>query len=95
MQPLRWNYRPDHLRAPALVCGFKGWNDAGDAASSAVSFVGDALGAREFATIDPEDFYDFQATRPRITLTDDRRLAPSSGPTSSSTRCASRARLAT
>jgi predicted ATP-grasp superfamily ATP-dependent carboligase len=70
MQPLRWNYRPDHLRAPALVCGFKGWNDAGDAASSAVSFVGDALGAREFATIDPEEFYDFQATRPRIRLTD-------------------------
>jgi proteasome assembly chaperone (PAC2) family protein len=70
MQPLHWNYRPDHLRAPALVCGFKGWNDAGDAASSAVSFVGEALGAREFASIDPEDFYDFQATRPRIKLTD-------------------------
>jgi proteasome assembly chaperone (PAC2) family protein len=70
MQPLRWNYRPDSLRAPALVCGFKGWNDAGDAASTAVSFVGDALGAREFASIDPEDFYDFQATRPRIKLDD-------------------------
>jgi proteasome assembly chaperone (PAC2) family protein len=70
MQPLHWNYRPDHLRAPALVCGFKGWNDAGDAASSAVTFVGEALGAREFASIDPEDFYDFQATRPRIKLTD-------------------------
>ncbi|MCL2418453.1 MAG: PAC2 family protein [Conexibacteraceae bacterium] len=70
MQPLRWNYRPDHLRAPALVCGFKGWNDAGDAASSAVSFVGETLGAREFASIDPEDFYDFQATRPQIKLTD-------------------------
>ncbi len=70
MQPLRWNYRPDHLRAPALICGFKGWNDAGDAASSAVSFVGEALGAREFATIDPEEFYDFQATRPQIKLDD-------------------------
>ena len=70
MQPLRWNYRPDGLRAPALVCGFQGWNDAGDAASSAVSFVGEALGAREFATIDPEEFYDFQATRPRIKLTE-------------------------
>jgi proteasome assembly chaperone (PAC2) family protein len=70
MQPLHWNYRPDHLRAPALVCGFKGWNDAGDAASSAVSFVGEALGARAFASIDPEDFYDFQAVRPRIKLSD-------------------------
>jgi predicted ATP-grasp superfamily ATP-dependent carboligase len=70
MQPLRWDYRPDGLRAPALVCAFKGWNDAADAASTALEFVGGALNARRFATIDPEDFYDFQATRPRITLVD-------------------------
>ncbi|HEX2016040.1 MAG TPA: PAC2 family protein [Solirubrobacteraceae bacterium] len=70
MQPLIWERRPDGLRAPALVCAFKGWNDAGDAASAAVSFVGSALGATRFARIDPEDFYDFQATRPRIRLTD-------------------------
>jgi proteasome assembly chaperone (PAC2) family protein len=70
MQPLQWEYRPDGLRAPALVCAFKGWNDASDAASSAVSFVGSALGARRFATIDPEEFYDFQATRPRIKMVD-------------------------
>jgi proteasome assembly chaperone (PAC2) family protein len=70
MQPLQWEYRPDGLRAPALVCAFKGWNDASDAASTAITFVGGALGARRFATIDPEDFYDFQATRPRISLVD-------------------------
>src|SRR5437588_2728369 len=68
MQPLQWEYRPDGLRAPAVVCAFKGWNDAADAASSAVAFVGSALGAQRFATIDPEDFYDFQATRPRIQM---------------------------
>ncbi len=68
MQPLQWEYRPDGLRAPALVCAFKGWNDAADAASSAITFVGGALGARRFATIDPEEFYDFQATRPRIRM---------------------------
>jgi proteasome assembly chaperone (PAC2) family protein len=68
MQPLQWEYRPDGLRAPALICAFKGWNDAADAASTAITFVGGALGARRFATIDPEDFYDFQATRPRIKL---------------------------
>ena len=45
MQPLRWDRRPDGLRAPALVCAFKGWNDAGDAASSALQFFGSALGA--------------------------------------------------
>ena len=59
MQPLQWERRPDGLRAPALVCAFKGWNDAGDAASAALTFVGSALSAQRFAVIDPEDFYDF------------------------------------
>lgn len=70
MQPLQWKYRPDGLRAPAMVCAFKGWNDAGDAASSAVTFFGDSLGARQFASIDPEEFYDFQSVRPQIKLND-------------------------
>ena len=70
MQPLQWEHRPAGLRAPALVCAFKGWNDAADAASSAIEFVGSSLGAQRFATIDPEEFYDFQATRPRTKLAD-------------------------
>src|SRR5947209_19355254 len=70
MKPLRWDYRPEGLRAPALICAFKGWNDASDSASTAITFVGGALGARRFAHIDPEEFYDFQATRPRIKLVD-------------------------
>src|ERR1700722_8451098 len=68
MQPLIWDRRPDGLRAPAMVCAFQGWNDAGDAASSAVSFISGALDARRFARIDSEDFYDFQANRPLISL---------------------------
>ncbi len=51
-----------------MVCAFKGWNDAGDAASSAVSFLASALGARRFARLDPEEFFDFQANRPCIKL---------------------------
>ena len=70
MQPLQWEYRPDGLRAPALICAFKGWNDAADAASSAITFVAGALSARRFATIDPEEFYDFQSTRPQVKLVD-------------------------
>jgi len=66
MQPFIWDRRPDGLRAPAMVCAFQGWNDAGDAASSAVSFLADALGARRFARIDSEEFYDFQANRPCV-----------------------------
>src|ERR671915_1086458 len=69
MQPLRWDRRPDGLRAPALVCAFKGWNDAGESASSALTFLGAALGAERFAVIDPEEFVDFQATRPTVRLT--------------------------
>jgi predicted ATP-grasp superfamily ATP-dependent carboligase len=66
MQPLIWDRRPDGLRAPAMVCAFQGWNDAGDAASSAVSFLASSLKARSFARIDSEEFYDFQANRPCI-----------------------------
>ncbi|HLW95681.1 MAG TPA: PAC2 family protein [Solirubrobacteraceae bacterium] len=70
MQPLIWDHRPDGLRAPALVCAFTGWNDAGDAASSALSFVGASLGAERFAHIDPEEFYDFQTVRPKVRIVD-------------------------
>ncbi len=54
-----------------MVCAFQGWNDAGDAASSAVAFLASALDARRFAQIDPEEFYDFQANRPCIRFGDD------------------------
>src|ERR1035441_6389051 len=73
MQPLIWDRRPDGLRAPTLVCAFQGWNDAGDAASSAVSFLASSLSARRFARIDSEEFYDFQANRPSIRFGEDGR----------------------
>ena len=72
MQPLIWEHRPDGLRAPALVCAFTGWNDAGDAASAALQFLGASLQATRFARIYPEDFFDFQATRPKIKLVEGR-----------------------
>src|ERR687893_102095 len=72
MQPLRWDRRPSGLRAPALVCAFKGWNDAGESASSALTFVGAGLEAERFAVIDPEEFVDFQATRPTVRLAEGR-----------------------
>src|ERR1044072_2187327 len=66
MQPLQWERRPDGLRAPAIVCAFKGWNDAGDAASTAVQFVGTPPGAARFPSLAPEEFYDFESTRPQV-----------------------------
>jgi predicted ATP-grasp superfamily ATP-dependent carboligase len=72
MQPLIWEHRPDGLRAPALICAFTGWNDAGDAASAGLQYLGASLKATRFARIDPEDFYDFQATRPKIKFVEGR-----------------------
>src|SRR6202161_579998 len=68
MQPLVWDRRPDGLRAPAMVCSFSGWNDAGDAASTATAFLTQALGAERFAQVDTEEFYDFQANRPHVQI---------------------------
>jgi predicted ATP-grasp superfamily ATP-dependent carboligase len=53
-----------------MVCAFQGWNDAGDAASTAVSFLASSLNARRFARIDSEEFYDFQANRPCVRFAD-------------------------
>ena len=53
-----------------MVCAFKGWNDAGEAASSAVSFLASSLEARRFAQIDSEEFYDFQSNRPCVRFSD-------------------------
>ncbi len=72
MEPLVWDRRPDGLRAPALICAFKGWNDASEAASTALTFIGSSLGAQRFARIDSEEFFDFQSTRPHIRLTEGR-----------------------
>jgi len=73
MQPLIWEHRPDGLRAPALICAFTGWNDAGDTASAGLQYLGASLKATRFARIDPEDFYDFQSTRPHIRFSDERK----------------------
>ena len=58
------------LRSPVLVASFEGWNDAADAASAAVEHLRVAWDARLIDEVDPEDFYDFQVTRPTITMTD-------------------------
>lgn len=51
-----------------MVCSFQGWNDAGDAASTATGFLAQALAAERFARIDSEEFYDYQANRPHVQI---------------------------
>src|SRR3954453_20614035 len=71
MEHVVWRERPK-LRSPALVCAFKGWNDAGEAASAALGFLIDSFDAREVARIDPEEFYDFTAVRPTVRMSEGR-----------------------
>ena len=66
--------RSSRARTPVLVAAFEGWNDAGDAASSAVRWLADRWDAEPFADIDPEDFFDFTSTRPEVRLEDGRRV---------------------
>ncbi len=53
-----------------MVVAFGGWNDAADAASTAVEYLVRTWSARVFAEIDPEDFFDFTVARPQIRLED-------------------------
>src|SRR5512146_1964147 len=64
---LRVSYRPK-LRRPVLVAAFRGWNDGAQGASLAGGYLAKLWQARKFATRDPEGFFDFQATRPHVTL---------------------------
>ena len=56
------------LTAPVLVAAFEGWNDAGDAASTAIEHLQLSWDATPLAELDPEDYYDFQVTRPTATI---------------------------
>ncbi|MGB8995459.1 MAG: PAC2 family protein [Pseudonocardiaceae bacterium] len=58
------------LTSPVLVAAFEGWNDAGDAASSAIEHLQLSWDATPLTEIDPEDYYDFQVTRPTTKLVD-------------------------
>ncbi|MBG6180003.1 proteasome assembly chaperone (PAC2) family protein [Arthrobacter sp. CAN_A1] len=54
-------------RVTILLAAFEGWNDAGEAASDALKFLGRYWGSEKVATIDADEFYDFQFTRPVVT----------------------------
>jgi len=70
MELVRWERRPE-LHRPLFLTAFEGWNDAGDAATLAITYLAETWGAERFATIDPEDFFDFTSTRPLTRLLDE------------------------
>jgi proteasome assembly chaperone (PAC2) family protein len=59
------------LRSPVLVMAFGGWNDAGQSATTAVRSLIEGWSAQRFASIDPEEFFDFTSARPTVRLAPD------------------------
>ena len=58
------------LRHPRVVAAFRGWNDAGGAASLAAGYLRSVTDAERFAVIDSEPFVDYQQTRPTVSMVD-------------------------
>jgi len=66
---VHWLSKPT-MRNPVMISAFTGWNDAADAASTAVRTLIEAWSATPLAEINPEDFTDFASTRPIVRLKD-------------------------
>jgi proteasome assembly chaperone (PAC2) family protein len=64
---VRWLAEPDQA-GPVLIAAFGGWNDASDAATTAVRTLIEAWDADVLAEIDPEVFTDFATVRPHVRL---------------------------
>jgi predicted ATP-grasp superfamily ATP-dependent carboligase len=58
------------LERPILIGAFRGWNDGGQGASLAAGYLARLWDADQIAEVDPEEFFDFQATRPHVKLVD-------------------------
>jgi len=56
------------LDRPNVIAAFSGWNDAGQAATTAVRYLIESWHAQRFAHIDPEEYYSFTDTRPTIRI---------------------------
>jgi proteasome assembly chaperone (PAC2) family protein len=67
MSELIVSSRPE-LRSPVLIAAFRGWNDGGQGATLGAGYLARNWGGEAFAEIDPENFYDFQAVRPSVSL---------------------------
>lgn len=66
---VHWLSKPT-MRNPVMISAFTGWNDAADAASTAVRTLIEAWSATPLAEINPQDFTDFASTRPVVRLKD-------------------------
>jgi predicted ATP-grasp superfamily ATP-dependent carboligase len=68
VDPLSFDHRPELGHPTTLLLAFSGWSDAGTAATNAVQYVATQMGAKKFASIDGEEFFDFTVQRPIVRL---------------------------
>lgn len=69
---IEWERTPQ-LRSPVLITAFEGWNDAGEAGTEALDHLRKVWGAEALGELEPDDYYDFQVTRPHIKVDGDTR----------------------
>ncbi|MEV8040380.1 PAC2 family protein [Arthrobacter sp. NPDC080082] len=67
---------PEGQRITVMLAAFEGWNDAGEAASDALRYLNKLWGGKKVGTIEADEYYDFQFTRPviRRTASGDRKI---------------------
>lgn len=58
------------LADPIMIAAFEGWNDAGESASGAIGHLDQAWQAKPLVSLSPDDYYDFQVTRPTVEIVD-------------------------
>ena len=58
----------DGLGRRVIVAAFDGWNDAGEAASSAVAQLREEGAYEPVFSVDPELYFDYQYTRPQVAV---------------------------
>ena len=71
MEEITYLERPVLVK-PYLIVGFEGWPNAGEISSFALRHLVDSLGAREFAFIPTENFYQMSSLRPMAVIKDGR-----------------------
>ena len=72
---IQWNNKEllEDLDDPVVIAPFEGWNEAGEAATSAVKYFLDRFNAIKIGTIESEEFFDFTISRPVIEIPDKQR----------------------
>ena len=60
-------YLPE-LNNPILIAGFEGWGNALDISSGMILYLIRKLAAKAFASINPDVFYRYDETRPRVQI---------------------------